>query len=197
LKTLHRFVGLAAAIPLLLWALTGVVFLTKPGYEGAYERLSPNTHPMPDEVELSTHSDWREMRLLRTVLGDHLIVRGKDAWRHLDPETLAERDPPSDSELEALVADAIASNPARYGNVVDATDGVVTTDKGVVITLDWSRLEFTQRGNDTRLIDSLYRIHYLQWLGEPVSDKVLGVAGLVLLIALLASGITMQFMKRK
>lgn len=197
MKTTHRVVGLAAAIPLLLWALTGLVFLTKPGYEGAYERLTPRTYPMPAGVALSPSPGWREVRLLRSVLGYHLLVRDGERWRHLDAETLQDRPAPSDNEFKTLVEDAITASPARYGNVVAVKDSVATTDTGAVITLDWSRLELTQQGSDTRLINTLYRIHYLQWLGEPAADKVLGIAGLSLLIALLATGIAMQLAKRK
>ena len=197
MNKLHRFVGLAAAVPLLLWALTGLVFLTKPGYEGAYERLSPRTYPLTADIALSPRDDWREARLLRTVLGDHLLVLDQGRWRHLDTATLQDRPPPTDAELKALVEDAVANHAARYGNVIMVEDGVATTDTGVEITLEWSRLAFSQQGHDTRLIDTLYRIHYLQWLGEPALDKLLGIAGLTLLLALLVTGITMQLFRKR
>lgn len=194
--TQHRLIGIAIAVPLLLWALTGIVFLTKPGYEGAYDQLAPRTYSLTSEYTLSPDSHWREIRLLRTVLGDHLVVRDGDTWRHLDPATLQERPPPAEEALKALIEDAIASNPVRYGRIAEVRPGVITTDTGVEISLDWSRLQLTQRGRDTRLIDTLYRIHYLQWLGDPGGDRVLGVMGIVLLLALLLSGVSMHLARR-
>jgi hypothetical protein len=190
-KKLHRLIGLAIAAPLLLWALTGIVFLVKPGYAGAYDQLSPKRYEIRDTIRFLPAKGWREIKLFRTVLGDHLIVNDGGSWRHLDPGTLQDRPPPSEKELKALISDAMTSDSERYGNIVDVQPGRVSTDTGVEITLDWSRVELKQRGQDTHLIDTLYKIHYLQWLGELKADKALGVLGILLLIALLATGLTL------
>ena len=190
-KKLHRLIGLAIAAPLLLWALTGIVFLVKPGYAGAYDQLSPKRYEIRDTVGFLPAKGWREIKLFRTVLGDHLIVNDGGSWRHLDPATLQDRPPPSEKELKALIGDAITSDSERYGNIVNVQSGKVSTDTGVEITLDWSRVELAQHGRDTRLINTLYKIHYLQWLGEQKADKALGILGLLLLFALLASGFIM------
>jgi hypothetical protein len=190
-KKLHRLIGLAIAAPLLLWALTGIVFLVKPGYAGAYDQLSPKRYEIRDTVRFLPAKGWREIKLFRTVLGDHLIVNDGGSWRHLDPATLQDRPPPSEKELKALIGDAITSDSERYGNIVNVQSGKVSTDTGVEITLDWSRVELAQHGRDTRLINTLYKIHYLQWLGEKKADKALGILGLLLLFALLASGFIM------
>lgn len=195
-KKLHRLIGLAVAVPLLLWALTGIVFLVKPGYAGAYDQLSPQRYEIRNAIRLMPAKDWREIKLFRTVLGDHLIVNAGGIWRHLDPATLLDRPPPSESELKALIGDAITSDSERYGNIVDVQSGKVSTDTGVEITLDWSRVKLEQRGRDTRLINTLYKIHYLQWLGEQKADKALGVLGILLLIASLASGLIMVRKRR-
>ena len=187
-KKLHRLIGLAIAAPLLLWALTGIVFLVKPGYAGAYDQLSPKRYEIRDTVRFLPAKGWREIKLFRTVLGDHLIVNDGGSWRHLDPGTLQDRPPPSEKELKALISDAMTSDSERYGKIINVQAGKVSTDTGVEITLDWSRVKLAQRGRDTRLINTLYKIHYLQWLGEQKADKALGVLGLLMLIALLASG---------
>jgi hypothetical protein len=189
-KKLHRLIGFAVALPLLLWALTGIVFLIKPGYAGAYDQLSPQRYEIRDTIRLPAKG-WREIKLFRTILGDHLIVNDGGIWRHLDPATLQDRPPPSEKELKALIADAITSDSERYGNIINVQPGKVSTDTGVEITLDWSRVELAQRGRDTRLINTLYKIHYLQWLGEQKVDKALGILGILLLFALLTSGFIM------
>jgi uncharacterized iron-regulated membrane protein len=197
IKKLHRLVGIAVAAPILLWALTGIVFLIKPGFDGAYERLSPRHYEMQDTVSLLPSRGWSEITLFRTVLGDHLIVRDRGVWRHLDPGTLEERAFPSEQELKALISDAIKSDSGRYGNIVKVESGKASTDTGVEITLDWSGMKLVQRGSDTRLIDTLYKIHYLQWVGDPSANKALGFLGILLLIALFFSGLSLYFSRRK
>jgi hypothetical protein len=54
-------------------------------------------------------------------------------------------------------------------------------------------MSFQQRGPDTDRIDALYRIHYLQWTGVPAIDKVLGLAGIILVLALSALGVRLLF----
>jgi uncharacterized iron-regulated membrane protein len=99
--------------------------------------------------------------------------------------------------LKALISDAIGSDSARYGSIVNVQSGTATTDTGVEITLNWSSVALTQRGSDTRLIDTLYKIHYLQWLGEPNANKVFGMLGILLLIVLFFSGLSLYFSRRK
>lgn len=38
LKSLHKYLGLALVLLIVGWALTGIIFLTKPGYEGPGRR---------------------------------------------------------------------------------------------------------------------------------------------------------------
>ena len=40
-RQLHRLLGALLAAPLLLWTATGLLFLLKPGWRGAYELLQP------------------------------------------------------------------------------------------------------------------------------------------------------------
>jgi hypothetical protein len=59
--------------------------------------------------------------------------------------------------------------------------------------LDWKRLSLQQHGRDTDRIDRLYKIHYLQWTGEKTVDRILGLAGLVLLLVLTGLGARLAF----
>lgn len=176
-------------IPLLLWAATGVVFLTKPGYGGAYLQLEPKRYEIEREVRLPEASHWKQVKILRTILGYHLIVSNDGRWTHLDPFTLIERPYPTESEMEVLIDDAISTDKDRFGNIVEIEENIVTTDTDIQITLDWHTLTLQQSGRDTRLINTLYKIHYLQWTGSPAFDKMFGVIGLVGLVVLTIFGL--------
>ena len=91
--------------------------------------------------------------------------------------------------MQRLIGDAIGSNPDRYGEIVKFSGNMAITSTGVVVTLNWPDLSLAQSGSDTRLIDNLYRIHYLQWSGHSLADTLLGVLGIVLLLALTVLGI--------
>jgi hypothetical protein len=56
------------------------------------------------------------------------------------------------------------------------------------VVLDWKRLSLSQRGKDTNRIDTIYKIHYLQWTGLESLDKVLGAIGILLTLALSVLG---------
>jgi hypothetical protein len=188
-RRFHRFVGIAMLAPLIAWTVTGAVFLLQPGYGAAYEMLALRTYPLTAPVALTVQSDWREIRYLKSVLGDHLLVRRDQTWEHLDPQTLATLALPEKAMQVALVADAISVNPLRYGEVLQVIDDKFLTSNGVEINLDWDSLSLRQYGNDTRWIDRLYRVHYLQWTGIKLLDKILGVFGLLLLILISYTGV--------
>jgi hypothetical protein len=73
------------------------------------------------------------------------------------------------------------------------SSGTIRTDTGVEVTLDWNRLSLQQHGADTDRIDRLYKIHYLQWTGQKSVDKILGLAGLTLLVVLSILGAQLAF----
>ncbi|MGV3591182.1 MAG: hypothetical protein ACO1PZ_05790 [Gammaproteobacteria bacterium] len=145
------------------------------------------------DSKLARNPDWKEVRWLRSILGLHLLVRRDDGWVQLDPDTFAERPWPSDEDLRLLVTDAMRQNPERYGELASFEGGRMTTDTGVEITFDWNTLSYTQQGRDTRGIDRVYRIHYLEWTGIAAVDKVLGVSGLLLLIYMTVTGFRLVF----
>lgn len=136
---------------------------------------------------------WKEVRWLRSVLGPHLLVRRDDGWVQLDPQTFTERPWPPDEDLRLLVTDAMSQNPERYGKLATFDGRHMTTDTGVQITFDWDTLSYTQQGRDTRGIDRVYRIHYLEWTGIAAVDKVLGVGGLLLLMYMTVTGFRLVF----
>ena len=198
-RRLHRVLGLVLLLPILAWAATGFVFFVKPGYKGAYAALRVRARPLAAPLSLAPpDQSWLEVRALRTVLGEHLLVRTGSGWSHLDPATLRPRPLPGDAELRALIEDSMAVDTARYGRIASLErrdDGTasVTTTTGVAIDLDWATLSLTQSGPDTRRIDTLYRVHYLQWTGISAVDRVLGIAGLASLAALAVLGLRLAF----
>ena len=194
-RTLHRIVGLVMMLPLVGWAITGAVFFVKPGYAGAYEQLAVRTYPLDDNLAFRGQA-WREARLVKTILGTHLLVRTDAGWRNLDPATLKIVPVPPPEKLRLLFEDAFTANADRYGHVASQVDATARTTTGVEVTLDWSRLALEQRGRDTDRIDMLYRVHYLQWTGVAALDKLLGLLGLVLLVALSYLGVRLAFGRR-
>lgn len=199
IRKLHRVIGMIMVLPFLGWAVTGIVFFLKPGYAGAYESLQVKTYPLNAPLTIAPDPSWQEVKYLKTVLGLHLLVRTAQGWQQLDPATMTLRAKPTESELRLLLSDAFTTNSSRYGEIREALPDSVITSTNVRISLDWNRLSLQQRGPDTRRIDWLYKIHYLQWTGVKAVDEVLGVVGLVLVVSLAGLGLLLQtkFMKSK
>jgi uncharacterized iron-regulated membrane protein len=195
-RAAHRVIGLVMLLPFIGWAITGAIFFLKPGYGSAYDPLVVKTYPLTTQIAIDADPAWLEVRYLRTVLGDHLLVRTAPGWRQLDLDTRQVRPAPSAEALRTLLNDAFTVSPQRYGHVtsVDATS--FATDTGVRGTINWNRLALTQHGPDTDRIDWMYRIHYLQWTGDAAIDKVLGAAGLACIVILSVLG-TRLFVARR
>ena len=189
IRKIHRIIGLVLLLPFLGWTITGLVFFVKPGYEGAFEMLQTKTYPLDGTLSVATDPSWLEFRYLRTILGRHLLVRTSEGWLHLDPATLLPKEKPTEDEVRTLVVDAFSAHPQRYGNITSISNNTITTDTNTRIILDWRRLSLQQRGTDTDRIDLLYRIHYLQWTGVAVIDRILGPLGLALVLALSILGV--------
>ena len=175
-------------MPFFGWALTALVFFIKPGYEGAYEMLALKTYPMAAGLPITSEPEWLELRYLRTILGDHLLVRTKSGWIQLDPTTKRQRSLPSEEDLRKLLKDAFTVNPQRYGDISLINGTTVTTNTGVEVSVDWNRMSLQQKGRDTDRIDRLYRIHYLQWTGVKSVDRVVGIVGIALVLVLTSLG---------
>ena len=188
-RRLHRFLGWCLILPFFVWALTGLVFFIKPGYQAAFSYLTVKTYPIDKPVHIAPQPQWQEIKLLQTVLGLHLLVKQADGWQQLNPDTFTIRPQPAPDELFVLVQDAIRVDPKRYGEQLRHTEQGFVTQTGVLIQLDWSSLALSQQGKDTELINNLYKAHYLQWTGQKTLDQILGVFGLLLLIVTTGLGI--------
>lgn len=184
---LHKALGLVLLLPILGWVITGILFFIKPGYQAAYESLSVKTYPLTDTLEIIPAANWQELRLLRTVLGLHLLVKRQDKWLHLDPITL-QAVTPTLEQSRLLINEAIAANPMRYGTLVewDGRQGITSTQ--IALTLDWAQLSLRQVGPDTARINLWYKIHYLQWTPFKALNDWLGMIGLSLLLLLSLCG---------
>jgi hypothetical protein len=115
-------------------------------------------------------------------------VRTSAGWSHLNPADGRPRAKPGEEASKALLQDAFSSNPRRYGNVSKVSGDTASTDTGVEVTVDWDRLSLQQRGRDTDRIDLLYKVHYLQWTGVKIVDRVVGIVGISLVLVLTMLG---------
>jgi hypothetical protein len=195
-RKLHKITGLILVLPMLAWTITGLIFFIKPGYQGAYEQLSIKTYPLSASLVVIPKKEWREVRLIHSILGEHLLVKLDNKTVHLDPVSLAVKAIPSEQELKTLLRDAFSRNSERYGDILRVNGLAVKTTTNVAVTLDWSTLRLSQSGQDTQLINQLYKIHYLQWTGHKTVDQFLGVLGLILLISLTLLGVRLYIKKK-
>lgn len=189
LARLHAYMGLILLLPLFIWVVTGVVFLLKPGYQSAYERLTVKAHPIEKTFVLPSSEKWLEARYLRTILGWHLLVRDASGEpRHLHPQTYEAWSVPILEMVKVLLNDSIAHNPERYGEIKSVERRgdtyLATTTTNVQLTLDWLTLNLSQKGTDSRFISRLYRLHYLQWTPSPILNLILALGALGLLLAM-------------
>lgn len=189
----HKIVGIILLLPFIAWSATAVFFLVRPAYQEAYAPLEVKQYPLEPATTIATRPEWLEVRHLRSILGPHLLVLSTAGWQQLDPLTLQSLPYPDESSLRTLLEDAMQANPQRYGALATVDGRRISTDTGVNITLDWGTLSFTQEGRDTRWINQVYSIHYLEWTGVLVLDKILGLAGLALLMYMTWSGANMAF----
>lgn len=192
----HRLIGIVLLLPFIAWSLTGVFFLVRPGFAEAYERVPVRQYSLPSAIPVPLQPDWREVRYLRSVLGDHLVVQTDSGWQHLHAETGQAWPLPNEEDLARLLEDAFSSNPDRYGTVVAVNGSQARTDTGVNVEINWNTLAISQNGRDTRWIDRIYSIHYLEWTGLYWTDRILGLGGLTLLIYMTYTGALMTFARR-
>lgn len=195
-RKLHKITGLILVLPMLAWTITGLIFFIKPGYQGAYEQLSIKTYPLSASLVVIPKKEWREVRLIHSILGEHLLVKLDNKTVHLDPVSLAVKAIPSEQELKTLLRDAFSRNSERYGDILRVNGLSAKTTTGVEVKLDWANLRLSQSGQDTQLINQLYKIHYLQWTGHQTVDQFLGVLGLILLISLTLLGVRLYIKKK-
>jgi hypothetical protein len=195
-RKIHKIVGLVLILPMCAWIITGIIFLLKPGYTGAYDKLTVKTYPLEARLVIKPEQEWSEVRLIRTIIGQHLLVKSNGKIIHLDPVSLQPKEIPTDSEYKLLMEDTFLKNKLRYGNVI-FIDGInAKTSTGIEIKLDWLNLKLSQKGNDTKFISTLYKIHYLQWSPFKNMNLILGILGLILLLILTIFGVRLYIENR-
>jgi hypothetical protein len=200
IKKYHKYLGLLMLLPFIAWAITGLFFFIKPGYSSAYENLSVKTYPL-NHINISSSPSpdkktWLEVRQLSSILGSHILVKDDAQWQQIDPLTHDVINEPSAVQMRTLISDAIQFNPKRYGQIetINGLEAITTT--AVKITLNWAEMRLYQKGEDTDFINTMYKIHYLQWTGIKSLDKYLGIFGLALVIILAGLGIAMTFRRK-
>ena len=139
-RKLHKITGLILVLPMLAWTITGLIFFIKPGYQGAYEQLSIKTYPLSASLVVIPKKEWREVRLIHSILGEHLLVKLDNKTVHLDPVSLAVKAIPSEQELKTLLRDAFIRNSERYGDILSVNGLSAKTTTGVEVKLDWANL---------------------------------------------------------
>lgn len=194
-RKLHKISGLILLLPFAAWSATAIFFLVRPGYDQAYESLEVKQYPLSESFVIPEESNWEELRVFESILGKHLLVKENGHRRHLNVDTFQEYKLPGNMELNTLLEDAFRNNPERYGSINTIEGSHITTTTGVEIDLNWNTLSFSQEGNDTRWINQLYSIHYLQWTGLEFVDRILGLVGIFLLVFMTYSGTQLAFGK--
>jgi hypothetical protein len=195
-KRIHRIIGLLLVLPVVGWTFTGIIFFIKPGYQAAYDQLAVKTYPLDKSFIIPKSKEWTEVRLLKTILGYHLLVKTDHGFEHLDPISLQSKETPKGLALISLFDDSFSNKSDRYGHVISSDDFNVVTSKGIEISLNWQRLTLQQSGKDTKLINTLYKIHYLQWTPYKSINQYMGIIGLILLMTLTIFGLKIYISTR-
>jgi len=195
-KRIHRIIGLLLILPVIGWTITGVIFFIKPGYQAAYDQLAVKTYPLEKSFVIPESKEWKEVRLLKTILGYHLLVKTDNGFEHLDPITFQSKEIPVALALNSLFNDSFLNKSERYGHVISSDNFNVITSKGIEVSLNWERLTLRQKGEDTKLINTLYKIHYLQWTPFKGINQYMGIIGLILLMTLTIFGLKMYISGR-
>ena len=188
-KRIHRIIGLLLVLPVIGWTFTGIVFFIKPGYQAAYDQLTVKTYPLEKSFIIPESKEWTEVRLLKTILGYHLLVKTESGFEHLDPISLQPKELPVGVAINSLFNDSFLNKSDRYGQVISRDNFKVMTSKGIEVSLNWERLTLQQKGDDTTLINTLYKIHYLQWTPYKGINQYMGIIGLILLMTLTIFGL--------
>lgn len=207
-RRVHRWLAIVLAVPLVVWSVTGLLFHLKPGWDRAYDQLSveePGPAITPAELvvltPMLTAEKVERLEVFATAIGPLARVTTQNATELFDVADGRRVSPLSVADARGLALDAIARSRHRssYGDVtrVESTDHAVklVLANDVVVEVARDDAQISQRGGDTDRIDWLYRIHYLQWTGNRIIDRVLAVLGLVLIWAVLVPGVVL-FVRR-
>ena len=193
---LHKIIGIFLTLPLLGWILTGAIFIIQPGYQGAYHQIKIKTYPLSSSFIITPQEQWLEIKLVRSILGEHLLVLDNSQWSNLDPLTLKPAAKLNKEQTSLLINDALSVDVMRYGEIVEIIDQRAVTSTDVEINLNWDSLTLRQSGSDTKFINWLYKVHYLQWFGIKTVNQYFAVFSLALLLLLASCGVYLTFRKR-
>lgn len=196
-RKIHKIVGLLLVLPMFGWIITGVVFFIKPGYKNAYDQLAVKTYPLEQSFTIPSSNEWKEARLIKSILGHHLLVKTGDGYKHLDPTSYQPKENLTEQEVKSLLNDAFSKNADRYGVVVSSDGYKAVTSTGIEVTLNWNNLSIRQSGDDTKFINTLYKIHYLQWTPSKSFNQFFGIMGLLLLMLLTLFGVKIYLSSRR
>lgn len=196
-RKIHKIVGLLLVLPMFGWIITGMVFFIKPGYKNAYDQLAIKTYPLEQSFTIPFSNEWKEARLIKSILGHHLLVKTGDGYKHLDPTSYQPKENLTEQEVKNLLNDAFSKNAERYGAVVSSDGYKATTSTGIEVTLNWNNLSIRQSGDDTKFINTLYKIHYLQWTPSKSFNQFFGIMGLLLLMLLTLFGVKIYLSSRR
>lgn len=182
-RRVHRWLGLAVAVPVLLWTGTGLLFHFKPGWDRAYEQLScARPKVAVDVATLKLPHPSRppaHLEVMATALGPLVVTRDARGRHALYDRSGVRRSPLSKADAEKLVHDAVAQSPLREqygqpGRVVQTRSKVtVHYSEGPRVSIHRHSGKVTHTGPDRERIDWLYRLHYLKWTGNGDVDPVL------------------------
>ena len=193
LRNWHKWLGWVLAAQLLLWAGTGAIFIFKPGYGPAYERLEVSFLPVSQHdiqrVAVIAKPEWQGVRILKSAAGEHLLVNTPEGPKHLDFSGVPRS--PSVGAVKSLFSESIAANVGRYGQLNHLTGLTAVTSTGVNLTLDWQQLTLRQQGRDSRLINWLYKLHYLQFTENTLINKTMASLALSILVVLSLLGLVL------
>ena len=201
---LHRWLAIMLVFPLAAWSGTGLLFHIKPGWARAYDMLSAErplstTAVASASAVAATFSERIErIELFGTALGPMYRVTTARGTELVDAVGLRRRSPLSAQDARELAADAVAHSRQRdaygaIGNAVVDGNTMHVTFANAIVDVDRGSGKLTQRGEDTERIDLLYRIHYLQWSGDPDVDRVIPIAGLALIWIVAFAGLVLFF----
>ncbi len=201
LPKIHKWLGVCLFLPFLGWTVTGLFFFIKPGYSEAFSQLSVKQYSLTEIPFVKLQSNWEELRIIRTVIGNHYLAKIQGQFIQVNPEDGSQAIGPAETDIRSLINDAIADN-SRYGSIStldmsDLNDIKINTSGAIEISFNWNSLQLRQKGLDTDFINAMYSIHYLQWTGHAAIDKYAGTISLFLVLLLSLLGLTMTLKKNK
>lgn len=223
LRRLHRWLGVALAVPFLVWMATGLLFHVKHRYGEAYEQLViPYSGPIrwtefslspSDLVKAGRIDAGASLKLVRHPSGRavyHGQLEGTPVA--LDAATGEALAPTDEEQARRWIEAAVSASPSatRYGQLKSLEsarhDSALTGSEnaafvaifsgGKRVTLDRITGEISQTGALNEWIDGTYRAHYLQWTPwQPVNIALVLIA-VPAVVILAGSGLFMALRRQ-